>query len=124
MKTEVSLKKFMEAKRKELQRLNNAYSNTLGNASVEKLVGRGKLVDPHTVDIGGKKYTAKYICIAVGGLPNLIKIPGAPFFFFFGTRVMNLWRTGGLAAAFLVSAEIGNLTQPAWNLHIVCYDLL
>jgi pyruvate/2-oxoglutarate dehydrogenase complex dihydrolipoamide dehydrogenase (E3) component len=74
---EVSLKKFMQSKRKELQRLNNAYSDTLGRAKVEKLVGRGRLVDPHTVDINGKKVTAKYICVAVGGLPNMLKIPGA-----------------------------------------------
>lgn len=49
--------KFIEAKRKELQRLNNAYKNTLSNAKVELLQGFGKIVDPHTVDVDGKKYT-------------------------------------------------------------------
>lgn len=47
----------MEAKRKELQRLNGAYKNTLKNANVELLEGFGKIVDPHTVDINGKQYT-------------------------------------------------------------------
>ncbi len=52
--------KFIEAKRKELQRLNNAYKNTLSNAKVELLQGFGKVVDPHTVDVDGKKYT---VCV-------------------------------------------------------------
>lgn len=51
--------KFIEAKRKELQRLNNAYKNTLSNAKVELLQGFGKVLDPHTVDIDGKKYTVR-----------------------------------------------------------------
>jgi glutathione reductase (NADPH) len=54
---EHSWTKFIEAKRKELQRLNNAYKNTLSNAKVELLQGFGKIVDPHTVDVDGKKYT-------------------------------------------------------------------
>lgn len=51
--------KFIDAKRKELQRLNNAYKNTLSNAQVELLQGFGKVVDPHTVDVDGKKYTVR-----------------------------------------------------------------
>lgn len=74
----MDLKKFMENKRKELHRLNNAYSNTLGSAGVETIEGRAKLVDPHTVEVNGKQYTAKYICIAVGGTPHMIGLPGAP----------------------------------------------
>jgi hypothetical protein len=52
--------KFIEAKRKELQRLNNAYKNTLSNAKVELLQGFGKVVDANTVDVGGKKYTVSW----------------------------------------------------------------
>lgn len=40
----------MAAKRKELQRLNGAYKNTLGNAKVTLVEGRGRVVDPHTVE--------------------------------------------------------------------------
>lgn len=69
--------KFIEAKRKELQRLNNAYKNTLSNANVELMQGFGKIVDPHTVDVDGKRYTAKNILIAVGGKPHVLPIPGA-----------------------------------------------
>eukprot|EP00878_Enallax_costatus_P019416 GHUV01020486.1.p1 GENE.GHUV01020486.1~~GHUV01020486.1.p1 ORF type:complete len:362 (+),score=107.11 GHUV01020486.1:197-1282(+) len=69
--------KFLEAKRKELQRLNGAYKNTLKNANVELLEGFGRVVDPHTVVIGGKQYTAKNILVAVGGKPTRLPLPGA-----------------------------------------------
>ncbi|KAG2453963.1 hypothetical protein HYH02_001010 [Chlamydomonas schloesseri] len=42
---------FIEAKRKELQRLNGAYKNTLKNAKVELVEGRGRVVDAHTVEV-------------------------------------------------------------------------
>jgi pyruvate/2-oxoglutarate dehydrogenase complex dihydrolipoamide dehydrogenase (E3) component len=50
---------FLEAKRKELQRLNGAYKNTLKNANVELLEGFGRIVDAHTVDVSGKRYTVR-----------------------------------------------------------------
>nr|QBY35585.1 glutathione reductase 1 [Dunaliella salina] len=68
---------MLEAKRKELTRLNNAYKNTLGNAKVDLIEGRGKVVDAHTVDVDGKRYTAKHIMIAVGGRATKLGIPGA-----------------------------------------------
>nr|UBZ25208.1 glutathione reductase [Chlamydomonas sp. UWO 241] len=68
---------FMDAKRKELTRLNNAYKNTLSGAKVELMEGRGKIVGPHEVDVDGKRYTAKNIVIAVGGRPTKLNIPGA-----------------------------------------------
>ena len=34
------------------------------------------LVDPHTVEVGGRHYTADTILIAVGGHPTVPKIPG------------------------------------------------
>eukprot|EP00198_Chlamydomonas_reinhardtii_P005364 XP_001694700.1 glutathione reductase [Chlamydomonas reinhardtii] len=55
---------FIEAKRKELQRLNGAYKNTLKNAKVELVEGRGRVVDAHTVEV-------------VGGKPHKLDIPGA-----------------------------------------------
>ncbi|KXZ48583.1 hypothetical protein GPECTOR_26g486 [Gonium pectorale] len=68
---------FIEAKRKELQRLNGAYKNTLKNAKVELIEGRGRVVDGHTVEVDGKRFTARNILIAVGGRPTKLPIPGA-----------------------------------------------
>ncbi len=46
-----SWSKFMESKRKELQRLNNAYKNTLASAKVTFMEGHGKIVGPHEVEV-------------------------------------------------------------------------
>jgi len=48
----------------------------LNNAKVEIFEARGIVVDPHTVEVGGKRYTAENIMIAVGGWPETPKIPG------------------------------------------------
>uniref|UniRef100_A0A7S0WML1 Glutathione-disulfide reductase n=1 Tax=Chlamydomonas leiostraca TaxID=1034604 RepID=A0A7S0WML1_9CHLO len=68
---------MLAAKRKELQRLNGAYKNTLNNAKVELIEGRGRVVDAHTVEVGGRRVTAANILIAVGGRPHKLNIPGA-----------------------------------------------
>ncbi|PAN47306.1 hypothetical protein PAHAL_9G251000 [Panicum hallii] len=60
----------------ELQRLVGIQTNTLKNSSVTIIEGRGKIVDPHTVSVDGKLYTAKNILVAVGGRPSKPNIPG------------------------------------------------
>ena len=47
----------MQNKNKELDRLNCVYMKLLNNAGVEYIEGRGSIVDAHTVDVDGKKYT-------------------------------------------------------------------
>ncbi|KAJ9510900.1 hypothetical protein QJQ45_027689 [Haematococcus lacustris] len=69
--------RMLEAKRKELQRLNAAYKNTLAGAKVQLLEGRGRVVDPHTVEVDGQRFSARNILIAVGGTPSKLDIPGA-----------------------------------------------
>lgn len=39
--------------------------------------GRGRIVDAHTVDVGGKRYTAKHILIATGATSYAPPLPGA-----------------------------------------------
>lgn len=72
--------KFMEAKNKELSRLNGVYSRILANNSVTQIEGRGKITGPNTVEVetkeGKKTYTAKNIVIATGGRPMILDIPG------------------------------------------------
>ncbi|KAI7845496.1 hypothetical protein COHA_001042 [Chlorella ohadii] len=57
---------FLAKKNAELQRLNGVYMNLLKNSGVDYIEGRGKLVDAHTVDVGGKRITARHILIATG----------------------------------------------------------
>ncbi|KAE8666996.1 Glutathione reductase [Hibiscus syriacus] len=63
-------------KNAELQRLTGIYKNILNNAGVTLIEGRGKIVDPHTVDVDGKLYTARHILVSVGGRPFIPEIPG------------------------------------------------
>uniref|UniRef100_A0A0E0CVL5 Glutathione reductase n=1 Tax=Oryza meridionalis TaxID=40149 RepID=A0A0E0CVL5_9ORYZ len=63
-------------KNTELQRLVGIYKNILNNSGVTLIEGRGKIVDPHTVSVDGKLYTARNILIAVGGRPSIPNIPG------------------------------------------------
>ncbi|TKV93839.2 hypothetical protein SEVIR_9G265500v4 [Setaria viridis] len=60
----------------ELQRLVGLQTNTLKKSGVTIIEGRGKIVDPHTVSVDGKLYTAKNILLAVGGRPSKPNIPG------------------------------------------------
>ena len=45
--------------------------------SWQYIEGRGTVVDPHTVDVGGTRYTARHILIATGGRAQVPPIPGA-----------------------------------------------
>ncbi|KAI4301163.1 hypothetical protein L6164_034470 [Bauhinia variegata] len=66
-------------KNAELQRLTGIYKNILKNSNVRLLEGRGKIVDPHTVDVDGKLYTARHILVSVGGRPFIPDIPGSEY---------------------------------------------
>src|SRR5919108_129875 len=67
---------LIAAKNKELDRLEQIYINMLKNSSVEIIEGRGVLIDPHTVEVGGRRHTAETILIATGGHPTVPNIPG------------------------------------------------
>ena len=67
---------LIAAKDRELDRLNGIYVNMLKTSGVAIIEGHGKLVDPHTVEVAGKRYTATNIMIATGAWPELPKIPG------------------------------------------------
>ena len=61
--------KLIAAKDKEMDRLNGIYLKLLAGCDV--LDGRGVVIDPHTVEVAGKRYTAERIVIATGGWPTL-----------------------------------------------------
>jgi len=72
---------LLEAKEKEVIRLNGVYNNLLKNAGVERIEGRAKVADPHTVTVqlssgGERTLTAKYILIATGSSAVKLPIPG------------------------------------------------
>jgi glutathione reductase (NADPH) len=67
---------LIAAKNKELDRLEQIYINMLKNSGVEIIEGRGVLVDPHTIEVAGRRYTAENILVATGGHPTVPNIPG------------------------------------------------
>lgn len=68
--------KLIAAKDKELDRLNGVYLRILKENNVELLDGRGVIVDAHTVEVAGKRYTTDKILVAVGGWPSTPDVPG------------------------------------------------
>jgi len=63
-------------KDREIQRLNGIYKNLLTDSGVTLLQAHARLVDPHTVEVDGKHYSAEHILIATGGWPFVPDIPG------------------------------------------------
>lgn len=63
-------------KNREIERLNGIYRNLLVNSGVTLLEGHARLLDAHSVELGGQRYSAKHILIATGGWPHIPQIPG------------------------------------------------
>ena len=68
--------KLIAAKDKEIGRLSQIYINMLHNSGVEIIDGHVALVDPHTVEVAGRSYTAENILVATGSWPETPDIPG------------------------------------------------
>jgi len=58
---------LIAAKDREITRLSSAYASRLAKAGCEVIQGKAMLVDPHTIDVGGRRITAANILIATGG---------------------------------------------------------
>ncbi|WAC44200.1 glutathione-disulfide reductase [Pseudomonas sp. SL4(2022)] len=63
-------------KNREIDRLNSIYRNLLVNSGVTLLEGHARIVDEHSVELGGQHYSAKHILIATGGWPQIPEVPG------------------------------------------------
>jgi len=68
--------KLIAAKDRELDRLEGIYRKLLADSRVALFEERGRIVAPHTVEVGGERYTAKHILISTGGHPIVPDIPG------------------------------------------------
>ncbi|KAB8331807.1 glutathione-disulfide reductase [Scytonema tolypothrichoides VB-61278] len=64
---------------KEVRRLSQLHINFLEKAGVQLIQGRATLIDPHTVEVDGRKVTADKILIAVGGRPIKPNLPGMEY---------------------------------------------
>jgi glutathione reductase (NADPH) len=64
-------------KDREIDRLNSIYKKLLAESGVHLIEARAVLVDPHTIEIAGKRITAETILVATGAWPVMPKEPGA-----------------------------------------------
>ena len=57
-------------------RLNGIYFNNLEKDGVELIRGTAKFTGMREVTVNGEKYTADHVCIATGGHPVILDVPG------------------------------------------------
>jgi glutathione reductase (NADPH) len=69
--------RLLANKDREIARLNGVYERILVNAGVTILRGHAVVLDPNSVSLDGKTYTAKHILVATGSWPQKPDIPGA-----------------------------------------------
>lgn len=67
---------LIDAKNRELDRLEGIYRSLLTNAEVDLIEGRGTIAGPHDVLVGGRRLTAERILVATGGWPLIPDVPG------------------------------------------------
>jgi glutathione reductase (NADPH) len=64
-------------KDREIARLNGVYESVLTQAGAKILRARATVLDPHTVEAGGERYSARHILVATGSWPQVPRIPGS-----------------------------------------------
>lgn len=78
-KPEFAWPTLLANKDKEIARLNGIYERILTNAGVTIVRGRAVVVDPHAIELDGKRITARHILVATGGWPFVPDMPGKEF---------------------------------------------
>ncbi len=68
--------RLLANKDREIARLNGVYENLLRSAGVEMLRGRAVVLDPHTVEVDGRRVSARYLLVATGARAFLPGLPG------------------------------------------------
>lgn len=77
--TELDWERFLTAIDKEVLRLSQLHIGFLKNAGVELITSRATFLDPHTLEVDGRKITADKILIAVGGRAIKPDLPGMQY---------------------------------------------
>jgi glutathione reductase (NADPH) len=71
--------KLIENKDKEIARLSAIYVDLLKKSKVQVIEARARVAGPHTVEVDGRRITAKFILVATGGHPERPNIPGIEY---------------------------------------------
>ena len=89
---------FMVKKRAELERLHGVYNNMLKNSGCDMHEGRATIVDPHTVEVAGKRFTVR---LPYDALPSKVS-----------ALICHLRELGSLS---MVSSHIGGHMHTEWQ---------
>jgi glutathione reductase (NADPH) len=73
---EFSWARLIANKNTEISRLEAVYVSLLEKAGATLVRGKARIVDANTVDVDGRRFTAKYLLVATGARPSLPRIPG------------------------------------------------
>lgn len=71
---------LMTHKHEVIDSLAEGNKQKLENAGVTTIIGHGRFIDKHTIEVADKNYTAEKIVIASGCLPHRLNIPGSELF--------------------------------------------
>ncbi len=63
-------------KDREIERLSGVYVGMLSRLGVEVIAQRAVVVDPHTIEVAGRRVTSRIILVATGSKPWLPRVPG------------------------------------------------
>jgi glutathione reductase (NADPH) len=77
--TSLDWQHFITAIDNEVKRLAQLHTGFLAKAGVQLLPSRATIVDPHTLEVDGRKITTEKILIAVGGRPIKPDLPGMEY---------------------------------------------
>src|SRR5690606_20905091 len=69
-------KTLIANKNREIERLNGIYKNLLVDSGVTLLQAHARLVDAHTVEVAGTRYSAGHLLGATGRWPHVPDFPG------------------------------------------------
>jgi len=70
-------RKLISAREQYISNITNYWNNYVIESGIERISGVASFLDAHTVDVGGKQYSADHIVIATGGQPIVPPVPGA-----------------------------------------------
>ena len=69
--------KLIHGRRNYINGILDWYEGYLKDLGIDHIQGRGTLIDHHTVEVEGRRYTAEHILIATGGAPLVLPVEGA-----------------------------------------------
>ena len=75
----INWKNLMDYKNKIINPLSQMAKNSFKNTGIEIIKEKATFIDNHTIEAGGKKYTAENIVISTGQKPSKLNIKGKEY---------------------------------------------